>query len=110
MAADIFSHDAPQSVIRSTVSSSTNTYRQLTIPTWALTVTIESEAGGSDLFVAPVGSDEGALGAHYCTVVTGAGPREFTVGKRGRDRLSALYIASATGGAAYVAEAEAASR
>jgi hypothetical protein len=84
--------------------------RELTIPSWASTFTVEAPAGGADLKVAITGTDDAAIVAAFVDVVAGNGPREFSAGFPGHGRVDAIFVASATGSAAYIAEAEAEAR
>jgi len=110
MAADVFPHTEPYSILRSAVPAVADNAREVLIPSWAAAFTIEAPVGGSDLKVAITGADDAAISADYVDVVAGNGPREFSAGYPGHGSVISVFVASATGSAVFIAEAEAEAR
>lgn len=101
----------PYQILRSTTSSTPLNSREVILPLWARTFTVEAPAGGTDLRVAVSGSDETPIGANYVDVVAGAGPREFICSvSRGTNLISSFFVASTGASVDYAAEAEAQAR
>ena len=104
--------DRPYAVKRGTTPSTIGNARQITLPAWTRTFTVEAPSGGSALKVSRSGTtDDAAIDADYVDVAVGAGPREF-IASSGQQaaEITSIYVASTGASAAFVVEAEATER
>ncbi|NRA03746.1 MAG: hypothetical protein HRU00_14200 [Myxococcales bacterium] len=103
--------DRPYAQLRSTTPATPNDLREVVLPAWTRTFTVESPTGGTALKVARTGVDDAAIGANYVDVVAGAGPRVF-VASSGQQaaEITSIFVASTGAAVAFVVEAEAARR
>ena len=103
--------ERPYTITRSTVSATPNAAREVILPPWARTFTIEAPPGGVALKVARTGADEVTIAADYVDVVAGAGPREFVASSGQQSaEITSVFVASVGVSAVFVVEAEAAER
>ena len=111
MAAVTVPGERPYAQLRTTSPAGAGTTREVILPDWTRTFTVEAPAGGNNLQVAVEGTDEGALDANYVDVIAGAGPREFIASEgRGKALITSIFVASTGASQDFVVEAEAQER